>query len=119
MIRVYICHPYRNDLLKNIEKVKKIVVNIAMENVEKMREADIENKSYYHIYCPVSPMLAFPFEMTEYSGANISAEHGMAFCLSLLDTCEEIWVFSKEVTEGMKKEIEHSSTKRIKIVWKV
>ena len=123
MRRVYICHPYRNDPVGNLEKVKKIVLDISKSSVSGMKTRDktrgMPSNDYEDIECPVSPMLAFPFEMTEYSGNNISEKHGMAFCLALLDSCDELWVYSNTISKGMKLEIEHASKKGIEIVWKV
>lgn len=124
MQRVYICHPYRSAPEENIKKVWHIVNEIGREEVAKMR--GMGNPIHYSaenfsdkdsLVCPVSPMLAFTDAMNEPEGA--SEAEGMAFCLCLLAGCDEIWVYSTDVTAGMRMEIEYASRNNIEVVWKV
>lgn len=135
MKRVYICHPYRNDPDGNLRKVNDIVVKIGLSNAKGMVKADQKDQEVYDpnvvsftdlltskysgLVTPVSPMLAFPKDMSETGKNPISEDHGMAFCYSLLASCHEIWVFSREITDGMAMELTAASEWGIKIVWMV
>ncbi len=120
MIKVYICHPYASDPKGNLEKVKVLCQKFAEESIEKMIKVDDRS------FCPIvyglvpniiSPMLLFPEFMSEEGG--VSRKHAMAFCIDLLDCCDEIWVCSRNISEGMADEISYASENKIRIVWKV
>ncbi|MDC1299911.1 hypothetical protein N8Z24_00230 [bacterium] len=141
MKRVYICHPYRSDPEGNLKAVEKIVTEIGLETLKKMRDLEsrnfvnsphamgsiitvLEGEELYEAYsdeliCPVSAMQAFPAGM---NSPAIKFDHEvqeLAFCLSLLKACEEIWVYSRDLSEGMVYEVEKASEFGIKVVWKV
>lgn len=120
MKRAYICHPYTADPEGNIVKVRDIVERLSKASVCDMLEIGKRPggyNDYDKVYVPVSPMLAFPDFMSEAGG--VSREHAMAFCLALLDGCDEIWVCSRNISEGMAEEISHASEKGLKIVFQV
>lgn len=126
MKKVYICHPYRSDPIRNVKRVAKIVNKIGLANAKIMPRTPADlNKVQYHppswgrVTVPVSPMLAFPPGMSEGPDSNITEEQGMSFCLSLLFGCDELWVYAKEPTDGMIIEIEAASRWSIPVVWKV
>ena len=126
MINVYICHPYTDDPEENVKKVRKLVEKFAYSAIAKMGNQDVYKACptydddvlslYQDVYVPVSPMLAFPEFMSEVEG--VSRSHAMAFCLSLLASCEEIWVCSRDISDGMAEEISFASEHGIKVVWK-
>jgi hypothetical protein len=128
MIKAYICHPYSSDPEGNIEKVRNICKEIAHESVKHMdAELNIVDplgdyitpfNSYNcrdAVVVPVAPHLLFPKFMSEDGG--VSRDAAMAFCLGLMSICDELWVCSKEVTEGMRREIEYASTWAIRVVF--
>ena len=125
--RVYICHPYRGNPAKNLKKVEKIVNKIGVFNANLMPRdpADQSRLIYYpldwenSVVVPVSPMMAFPPGMSEGSDSLLTEEQGMAFCLSLLFSCHELWVYAKEPTGGMIIEIEAASRWSKPVIWKV
>ena len=119
MINVYICHPYTADPDGNVAKVEKLVEQFAGESISKMTELDScyqDLAEYDLVYVPISPMLVFPKFMSEPAG--IKRDHAMAFCLSLLHACDEIWVCSREISDGMADEISYAAEHGIKVVWK-
>jgi len=124
LINVYICHPYTADPEGNVEKVKKLVEKFAGSAIAKMSDRDKKTCSrsseplefYSGVYVPISPMLVFPEFMSETAG--IKREHAMAFCISLLSACDELWVCSREISDGMADEISFASENGIKVVWK-
>ena len=131
--RVYICHPYRNDPVNNVKKVEKIVTDIGLASARSHSEmvlrhrlcddgivtCDYPGSEWGNFIVPVSPMLAFPMQMSEVGGNPITDEQGMAFCLSLLYSCHEIWIYDKTPTGGMVIEIEASSRWGLPVIWKV
>lgn len=133
MKRVYICHPYRNDPDENLRKVEEIVVRIGVssargmlcdsgkEEEEPITLASLLSGSggFSNLVTPVSPMLAFPKNMSETGDNPITEDQGMSFCFSLLRSCDEIWIFSREISDGMAQEITAASEWGIKVVWMV
>jgi len=124
--RVYICHPYRKDPARNVKKVEKIVAKLGLLNAANMpiNSEDDSKLSYLPLHwddiiVPISPMLAFPPGMSELKGSPVTKEQGMSFCLSLLFSCHELWVYAKEPTEGMVIEIEASSRWGLPVIFKV
>ena len=128
MIRAYICHPYSADPEGNIEKVMSICKEIALGSVSHMdkelnpMEYDGEFRTPYNHYekkntvvVPVAPHLLFPKFMSEDGG--VSRDAAMAFCLSLMSGCNELWVCSNEVTAGMRMEIEFASVWGVRVVF--
>ena len=126
MKRVYICHPYRADPTKNIKKVENIVNKIGQRNAGAMPslEGYLKELVYIPLYwdeviVPIAPILAFPPGMSEGPESSVTEEQGMAFCLSLLFSCNELWVYAKEPTGGMVTEIEAASRWGKPVIWRV
>lgn len=143
MKRVYICHPYRSDPEGNLKAVEKIVADIGLETLEKMRTHELKDfqcaygfnsvtidmaykPSPLEIYkqfsdeliCPVSAMLAFPAGMNSPTVKFDHEDQELSFCISLLESCDEIWVYSRDLSAGMIYEVEKASELGIKVVWK-
>ena len=122
MIRVYICHPYTADPEGNVIKVRKLVEQFSQNALAKMATIDYKRYTadpapYSDVFVPVSPMLAFPEFMSEAGG--VKREHAMAFCIALLAGCDELWVCSRTISDGMSEEISWASVNSRKVVWKV
>ena len=140
MKRVYICHPYRSDPEGNLKAVEKIVTDIGLDTINRMKELDSTNYMYNpnnmseivvnvsasrlyeahsdELICPVSAMLAFPAGMNAPTIKFDHEDQELSFCLSLLESCHEIWVYSRDLSDGMIYEIEKASELGIKVVWK-
>lgn len=97
MKRVYICHPLRGENWReNIEKAAAYC----------QKYAEMEG------LLPVSPLHALGF----LDPNTHDAKHGMALCLALLETCDEVWVHGAwENSDGCCQEIKHAWTKGIKV----
>lgn len=103
MKRVFICSPYRNeDYLKQITNCGNA-------------------KEYCKFAClnGVAPFAPHVF-YTEFLHDCIDEERqlGTECAFAFLDICNEIWVFAdfnKDISEGMKKEIEYAETNNITI----
>ena len=129
--RVYICHPYRNDPVKNVKKVEQIVIDIGLASAESHTNVttmerlagtytlDYPGSPWGNFIVPVAPMTAFPMGMSEVGDKPITDEQGMAFCFSLLFSCHELWIYAKTPTSGMIQEIEAASRWSIPVIWKV
>ena len=92
---IYICSPYRNNPEKNTE--------IAKEHSRYVYEQG-------HI--PFAPQLAAKF----FEDAD---EEAMVYCIKILDKMDEIWVFGRRITPGMREEIEWwEENKKNKVVYK-
>lgn len=121
--KVYICHPYSGDPEGNIEKVKKIVREISRGN---LIQYDQRKRGSMHTCCTLSPteyvvtplaaFLAFPKFMSEDGG--VPRGLAMSYCISLLAGCDEIWIYDRNITDGMRDEIDFAVKNGIKLVWK-
>jgi DNA polymerase-3 subunit epsilon len=98
-MRVYICHPLRGDQEENIRKVKKAVAGLLRAEGTPV--------------IPVAPHLYLPQVLDDSS----PEERGVAMkaCLSLLDSCDELWVLAEPPSEGMAIEIAHAESRGIRI----
>lgn len=83
--RVYVCHPFADDIEGNVLKVRAIS--------RRLLDAGV---------FPVAPHLYLPQLLDEAT----EREKALAWCLELLDTCDEVRVFGGRITAGMKRELE-------------
>lgn len=92
----YICSPLKGDIKGNIEKAKAYC-RIAFEKG----------------YAPIAPHIYF----TQFLDDSNPAERksGLQYGLDLVRLSNELWVFGKQVSEGMKAEIELSKVLNILI----
>lgn len=93
MDKIYICSPYRGDVAKNIENVKRYCSRVMYEGM------------------PIAPHLYF----TQFLDDTFTTDRmrGMQFGLELLKECKEIRVFADEVSEGMIEEIKEARLKNM------
>lgn len=96
---VYICSAYRGDVDNNVEKARHYS-RVAIENG----------------YIPITPHIYFTQFLNDENAYE--RELGIELALKLLGICSEVWVFGKEVTSGMQKEIRIAKRKNKKIVYK-
>lgn len=92
---IFVCSPLRGDVKENLENAKKY-----------SRLA-----SYYGI--PITPHLYFTTFLDDDSMSDRFT--GTHMGLSLLELCQEMWVFADEVTEGMIDEIKKAQELNIPI----
>ena len=91
---VYICSPYSGDIKTNTAKTR-----------EYCRFAVDEGQ------VPVAPHLMFPQFMDE----EKERELALQMDLVLLEKCDELWVFGKTMTSGMRAEIAYAKNKKMTI----
>lgn len=93
MKKIFICSPYRGNIEENTKKAAyygKIAVGADM--------------------IPIIPHLYFPLFLDE-NNPNKRMK-GIEMGLELLETCDEVYVFGFNITEGMKLELNHARKKK-------
>lgn len=99
--RVYICSPYR----ANTPTEKAANIQNAIDAAKEiLKQGDI----------PVVPHLYFPNFMND----DDKVERAWAIQTGKLfiDTCDEIWVFSDHLSEGMKEELEYAARRGMRAI---
>ena len=83
---VYICSPYRGDIIPNI-KAARLHCKFAVENNA----------------VPIAPHLLFPQFMSDMNTEE--RELAIKMDIFILERCDELWVFGDVISEGMQQEI--------------
>ena len=92
---IYICHEYGNDY-KNADKVADLILSFSV---------------VYPDLVFVSPIHTFGFMYMD-----VPYDHGMKMCLTLLDLCDEMWIFGdKSKSRGCMIEREYCKRYNIQI----
>ena len=95
-MRAFICSPYKGDIEKNVKKAQKHARKAAMMGVS-----------------PTVPHLLFPQFLKEEDPEE--RDLGIRLGLEQLAMCDELWVFGKEISQGMSKEISFAEERGIPI----
>jgi len=99
MNMVYICSPYSGEIGKNVKSTKRYCTFAVRHGV-----------------VPVAAHLLFPQFLDDAKEAE--RRLGLDFAITLLDRCDEIWVFcaaNHEVSQGMALEIAYAEKYKIPI----
>ncbi len=94
---VYIASPYAGDIEYNTKMTIEYCSYATSCNV-----------------CPVAPHLLFPRFLCENNPAE--REKGIKMGLRLLASCDAIWVFGDQISEGMRREIAEAERLGIPII---
>lgn len=94
---IFICSPYAGDTVRNI-----------------LRAQQYCRKAVDEGYMPIAPHLFYPQFLDD--GDPEERERGLRMGLSLLDLCDEVWVFG-EPSAGMQKEIDYAVKHNIPILY--
>jgi len=123
--RVYICHPLSCAVNDNVNRVQQICLEImrGVRNALHGRDDGYtsrlpwEAKGLYGrgFPCPLAPHLLFPTFMDD--DTDVERNLAMDWCITLLDSCEKLWVIGKHVSVGMQEEITHAAQQNIEIIW--
>ena len=89
---VYICSPYRGDVMANTEKAQKYCALAVKKRA-----------------IPYAPHLLFPQFMDE--GTEKKRDLALFMGRVMLDKCAEVWVFGDEISEGMRGELERAENR--------
>ncbi len=93
MKKVYICAPLGGDIEGNLKKVKRYI--------------------RYALLCGTAPVVPHYYALSLDDNDKEEREIGMAAGLGMLWFCDEMWIFSDEVTRGMESEIRFCRNLRI------
>lgn len=93
--RVYVCHPFRDDPVRNMERVRDICAELVADG-----------------YLPLAPHLFLPQILDETTDREVA----MKLCLELLDDCDEVRVFGSDITDGMREEIARAEARGMPVV---
>ena len=88
MKTVYICAPLKGDIRGNIEKARIY--------------------TRYALKCGVAPVTSHFFALCIDDDIPEERKLGMDAGLTLMNMCDELWVFGKELTAGMQREFEYA-----------
>lgn len=102
MKRIYVCSPLKmyglNTPSENINKAERYCRFVAVEEGE----------------APIAPHVYCTRFLDDEDGDE--RELGMYIGISLLDSCDELWVFGSYISDGMAKEIQYAvNTLRIPV----
>jgi DNA polymerase-3 subunit epsilon len=94
MPRVYVCHPFADDIPVNTARVRALCHCLVERGV-----------------LPIAPHLYLP----EFVDEETERERALALCLELVGTCDELCVFGERITDGMAREIRHAKARGIPV----
>ncbi len=95
---IYICHQFGGEQ-KNVLQVERLIKGLI---------------KYHPTYCFLSPLHATGFLYKE-----LTYDKGMEYCLTLLDMCDEMWVFGEfSQSKGCLLEKEYCKQYNIPIIEK-
>lgn len=95
---VYICAPYSGDIEKNIEQANKYAKFV-----------------YRHGFIPIAPHNLFPFIKNETSEEE--RKWALFADLAVLEKCDILVLCSKELTAGMRAEVEYANEHDIRVTF--
>ena len=101
MKKIFVCSKLKGVINNNIERAKEYCRNITLNG-----------------NIPIAPHIYF----TQFLDESNKKERniGILMGIELLKDCDELWVFDKDISEGMQKEIDIAKKLNIKIAkkWK-
>ena len=95
--KIYVCSPYSGNVERNVEYARKYCRFVVQRG-----------------FIPIAPHLFSPQFLDDKNPEE--RKLGMSMAKDLLKDCEELWVFSGILSEGMKAEIELANKLGIEIV---
>ena len=95
-MKIFICSKLRGNIKKNLERAKQFSREVFMQG---------------HI--PFTPHIYFTQFLDELNEEE--RNQGINAGLEWVKLCDEVWVFDKELSEGMKKEIDFAKINKIKV----
>ena len=98
--KVFICSNYRGDVESNVKNA-----------IHWCKEATNQG------YLPIAPHLYFP----QFLDDDISSEResGITWGIDILNGCDELWICSENISDGMEQEILHAREQGMPIIKRV
>lgn len=94
-MRVYIAHPFSDDVEGNVERVRAICRAVVDEG-----------------HVPIAPHLYLPAFIDE----TTERELALKLCTELVGCCDALWFYGTRITPGMEKEIAVAHERGIPVV---
>jgi hypothetical protein len=107
MLIPYICHPYTSDPDGNKERAKKKIVEIYTKTREKYKDS-FEGECYWafdqfsDLVFGFCPLLAIPDSLDQ---DKLSRDETLLICMGIMSRCDEVWVCSRTLSDGMIAEL--------------
>lgn len=99
MMSAYICHPYSNDPELNIRRVRKLC---------QMLHSKLEEKILF---------LAPQIYLGQFISESYERDIAMEMCLTMLSHCSIMFIWGRDLTPGMREEVNFCSTQEISVVF--
>jgi len=97
MLKIYVCSPYKGNVKENIRKAQKY------------------SKEIYQMgYVPICVHLYLE-KATGLNEKNGDRKELLQLGKEFVKWCDEVWVYGKEISNGMKGEIEYARRYKIKV----
>lgn len=92
--RVYVCHPFLDDLAANTLRVRDLCADLVRQG-----------------YLPLAPHLFLSHILDEATRREVA----MRLCLELLDDCDEVRVYGADLTAEMREEIARAEARGLEV----
>jgi hypothetical protein len=94
-MRVYVAHPYADDVDGNVERLRAICRAIVEER-----------------HVPIAPPLYLPAFVDE----NAERDLALRLCVELVGCCDALWFYGTRISPGMEREITAAQARGIPVV---
>lgn len=95
-MKIYICSPYRGDTETNTKNAQKYCRKVVL---------------LHHL--PIAPHLYFPQFLDDKNESE--RKLGINYAISLLSKCDQLWICSDKISEGMSAEIAEAKRLGIRV----
>jgi hypothetical protein len=94
-MRVYVAHPYADDVAGNVERLRAICRAIVDEG-----------------HVPIAPPLYLPAFVDEKTERDLA----LRLCVELVGCCDVLWFYGTRISSGMEHEISSAQARGIPVV---
>lgn len=94
-MRIYVAHPYSDDVAANVERVRVICRAVVEEG-----------------HVPIAPQLYLPAFVNETTERDLA----LRLCVELVGGCNALWFYGTRITPGMEHEISAAQARGIPVV---
>ncbi len=94
-MRIYVAHPYSDDVAGNVERVRAICRAVVEEG-----------------HVPIAPHLFLPAFVDEATERDLA----LRLCLELVSCCDALWFYGTRISPGMEREFSAAQALGIPVV---
>ena len=94
-MRIYVAHPYSDDVVANVERVRTICRAVVEEG-----------------HVPIAPHLYLPAFVDETTERDLA----LRLCTELVGCCDALWFYGTRISPGMEREISAAQARGIPVV---